>query len=225
MTACHEKGRNSGTAPHCVRDSDFDRLIRRVDGAEEMDGRLLAKLDEVAGQAEASHEVGRQVLQEICGVHSAIGNLHVMIEDRETRRDKACDIRHLPLDTFLNAEAIRKAIPTRAQLPTIDYDEGENTKVQTREQILGRAKESEMAAAVQTVRVVSLEERVAELTARLEERERASDRVRAQHQEDREKAVKSTELAIAKWKITTGFVVGVLLAIAAVGQAITSMVK
>lgn len=101
----------------------------------------------------------------------------------------------------------------RPAMHSLDYGEGENTSVQTREQIVRRMKESDRVA-------LSLEEQVAALEARLAERDRQSERARENAQAAADAALKTNELAVARWKVTAGVVLGVLAALAAIGQAI-----
>lgn len=114
------------------------------------------------------------------------------------------------IDTKMNRVLEGIEIGTiRPVLPSIDYEEGENTKVQSREQIVVRGKVAERDAAVQFARAETLEEQVAGLRAQLKERDRQSDRARA-----------ADELALKKWQVTAGVILGVLAAIAAIVQAI-----
>jgi len=114
----------------------------------------------------------------------------------------------------------------RPAMHSLDYGEGENTEVQDRPIIVGRMKVAERMN-------VSLEAQVAELRGQLKERDRQSERARtdasaaATRAADAakaadESALKTNELAIAKWKVTAGLIVGALMAIAAIGQAIAS---
>lgn len=94
----------------------------------------------------------------------------------------------------------------RDRYPSLDYGEGDITKVQDRPALVVRTKTAER-------RAVSLEEENAALKATLDERNRQSERAMARGQ-----------LQVARWKVTAGVILGVVAALAAIGQAVASAV-
>lgn len=124
-----------------------------------------------------------------------------------------------------HARIVDASEEVRPAMQSLDYEEGGDTQVQPRPELVVRMKTAERSATAHAARAESLEAKVAALTARLEERDRQSDRVRENAKAADESALKKNELAVARWKVTAGVILGVLATLAAIGQAIGPIIK
>jgi len=166
------------------------------------------------------------------------GRLSRLVEDNQGALKVLVGQRQPPTpEQILNAQT---PPPTPEQirnvLPSLDYGEGDDTAVQERPQIVGRMKVAERAA-------VSLEAENAALKATIEERNRQSERARAdadeaaKRAEEKERqaialaeaakqnALKANELAVAKWKIIAGTIVVVVGALVTIFKGIVPLLE
>lgn len=151
-SSCHEPGNGR---PVCVQLDRIEADSARIDALEQGQG-------EIARDISGTRQIAAKTLDEVMALRGEL-------RESEAKRDRTCDIRHKPVERRL--DRLETHEDTRPTLSSLDYGEGEVTGVQSREELVARAKLSERAE-------TDLTAQVAALTARLSERDRHSDRVR-----------------------------------------------
>lgn len=208
MPTCYEKPDN-GNELKCLKSDEIDIQAGRIS---EIEDRLEGFEEQVGGtfrEASAAKEFAAKAYHAAERAANAVNGLTGEIQQERQQRRLECNLRH--------------GVAPRNQLPSVDYFEGEDTKVQSRDEIVKRTKVAEHVA-------ISLEEEVAALKACLAERDRQSERVREKareewemHQSSLVQTVKANEFVLKKWQIVSGIVIAVVAAILALGQALIAL--
>ncbi len=196
--------------------------------------RRLAAVERYAGETRGALS---SVASGLDDTKTGLNELKTSVESLETRwvsefgrLSKATEGNQIRLDRLIEGLAIGNVQPApdngaeevRPTMHSLDYSEGSDTEVQDRPELVVRAKVAERKAIAERTRADSLEAKVAALEARLSERDRQSERARENAKAEAAAALKTNELAVARWKVTAGVVLGVLAALAAIGQAAAS---